>query len=90
MNHNQSQNHQAWLNKLRLAARRGNLETELLLNAFIDKQLTSCTESSRFEAFSQLLEQDDQTLFDWLMHPDACPADYQPLVLKIRQTYLTT
>ncbi|MBE0493265.1 MAG: succinate dehydrogenase assembly factor 2 [Thiomicrospira sp.] len=82
-------NHQAWLNPIRIAARRGNLEAELLLNAYIDKVLSQQHNPALIADFKQLLEQDDQTLFDWLMHPDDCPTDFQPLVSHIRQTYLT-
>lgn len=81
-------NHQAWLNPIRLAARRGNLEAELLLNAYIDKVLSQQNNPDQFKNFSLLLEQDDQTLFDWLMQPQACPEEYRALVLDIRQTYL--
>lgn len=80
--------HQAWLNPIRLAARRGNLETELLLNAYIDKVLSQQNKPELINQFTQLLEQDDQTLFDWLMQPDTCPAEFQQLIAKIRQTYL--
>lgn len=81
--------HQAWLNPIRLAARRGNLEAELLLNAYIDKVLSQQYKPELIHEFTQLLEQDDQTLFDWLMHPNACPPRFQSLITHIRQTYLT-
>lgn len=82
-------NHQAWLNPIRLAARRGNLEAELLLNAYIDKVLSQQDKPELISQFTQLLEQDDQTLFDWLMHPDSTPHRFQPLITDIRKTYLT-
>lgn len=81
--------HQAWLNPIRLAARRGNLEAELLLNAYIDKVLIQQDNPALINQFTQLLEQDDQTLFDWLMHPTSCPAEFESLIKDIRQTYLT-
>lgn len=81
--------HQAWLNPIRLAARRGNLEAELLLNAYIDKVLSQQDNPALLTEFTRLLDQDDQTLFDWLMHPTSCPAEFQPLITHIRQTYLT-
>lgn len=81
--------HQAWLNPIRLAARRGNLEAELLLNAYIDKVLTQQDDPALITEFTKLLEQDDQTLFDWLMHPDSCPDNFYSLVTDIRKTYLT-
>ena len=82
-------NHQAWLSPIRLAARRGNLEAELLLDAYIDKVLRQQNNPELISQFSQLLEQDDQTLFDWLMHPDSSPPRFQPLITDIRKTYLT-
>jgi succinate dehydrogenase flavin-adding protein (antitoxin of CptAB toxin-antitoxin module) len=74
--------------KIKINARRGNLEVDLLLEAFIDNQLKYETNPDAWQTFEALLESDDQTLFDWLLQPDTSKAPYHQLILQIRKNYL--
>lgn len=83
------QTHQAWLKRMRLAARRGNQETDLLLNGFLDR-LTTHTAFAHAELFEQLVQQDDQTLFEWLLRPQHAPDGFRELIEQIRKIYLNS
>ena len=82
--------HQAWLNQTRLAARRGNLETELLLLAYIERVIAPHPDPKQHALFSQLLDENDQTLFDWLLHPTQSPPLFHALIQQIRENYLNS
>jgi succinate dehydrogenase flavin-adding protein (antitoxin of CptAB toxin-antitoxin module) len=81
--------HQAWLKRMRLAARRGNQETDLLLNRYID-YLQTLNHYHQTQVFEQLVTQDDQTLFNWLLNPDNAPGHLISLVKEIRKIYLNS
>ncbi len=57
---------QPGLERLRWQCRRGLLELDLLFEAFLDKSYSSLSDADK-EAFNQLLEQQDQTLQEWLL-----------------------
>ena len=70
--------------RLRWKCRRGLLELDLVLNAFLEKQFQtlSITEQKQFEA---LLEESDATL--WAMISDSTheiPAAHGPLLERLR------
>lgn len=67
------------------ACRRGNAETEMLLKPYVS-QLGTAEER---ELFARLLEQEDQTLFEWLMDARQAPNEFKSLVQTIRVHYLT-
>lgn len=73
--------------RLALACRRGNAETEQLLQAFLPKlpELTT----AELKQFEQLLQQEEHTLFLWLMQLKQAPTTLQPLIAKIHSHYLT-
>ena len=86
---------QNWRKKALFLAKRGNLESELLLVAYIEEldETVSEQETTLLEA---LLSENDQNLFCWLMkynpkapHDEVIPpAEYQPLIQTIRANYL--
>jgi len=86
---------QNWRKKALFLAKRGNLESELLLVAHIDRfdETISNEEKAHFEL---LLSENDQNLLCWLMKfnpkaPDETviiPDEYQVLIDQIRANYL--
>lgn len=66
------------------ACRRGNAETEMLLKPYVS-QLSTAEER---ELFARLLEQEDQTLFEWLMNEEQSPDEFKNLIHNIREHYL--
>jgi len=60
-----AESQQACLNRLKFQCKRGNLETELLLIAYIDKLAMQSAE--RKICFENLLNESDQALFNWLL-----------------------
>jgi len=93
-----SESPQAWLNRIRFQCKRGNLETELLLIAYVEKML--CLPSDQKILFENLLNESDQFLFYWLLphtlqntesqHIHSIPQQYQPLIADIRDNYLNS
>lgn len=72
---------------IRLNCRRGNSETELLLQAYIDL-LAENPDPEALRELSTLVAENDQDLFHWLMTPAEAPPPYQAVIERIRQTYL--
>ncbi|MDE0842069.1 MAG: succinate dehydrogenase assembly factor 2 [Porticoccaceae bacterium] len=60
-------------NRLVWAARRGMLELDLLLGPFVDKHFDALGKDDKLR-FEVLLEQEDQTLFEWFLKTQV-PAD---------------
>ncbi|MBO1924026.1 succinate dehydrogenase assembly factor 2 [Thiomicrorhabdus sp. 6S3-12] len=90
------QSFELWKKQMRFAAKRGNLETELLLVNFIN-QLQSYPQEDR-QRLQQLLAQNDQDLFCWLLqtseHPnpacdDSIPVHFRSLIQQIKTVYLS-
>lgn len=96
---------QACLNRLKFQCKRGNLETELLLVAYIEKLADQPAEQIR--CFENLLTESDQDLFYWLLPQSMAtqdlqqkptknkannrvPAQYQNLIADIRDNYLNS
>lgn len=79
----------AELNRLRWQCRRGQLELDLILHAFLDQHYAQLTRVEQI-AFQRLLRESDQTLREWLM-PESNQAEPQDtelrdLVRKLRAT----
>ncbi len=72
------------LSRLRWQCRRGMLELDLLLNAFIDRSWTDLDAPGR-DTFDRLLAVEDKILIDWLLG-EAVPAEtvLHELVAQIR------
>ena len=72
---------------IQLNCRRGNSESELLLQAYIDL-LAEQPDPKALQELSVLVAENDQDLFHWLMTPAKAPQQYQTLIERIRQAYL--
>ncbi|WP_353957008.1 succinate dehydrogenase assembly factor 2 [Thiomicrospira sp. R3] len=77
------------INKLRVKARRGNLESDLLLQAFIDA-LSTQPYSSIWPELDALLDLDDQTLLNCLLQPETAEPDHINIIQLIRKNYLNS
>lgn len=95
------QNQQACLNRLKFQCKRGNLETELLLVAYLERVIEPSFHqpSELIKQFEALLNESDQSLFNWLLpHSVATenqsdsmvPAQYRTLITDIRDNYLNS
>ena len=82
--------YQAWLKQMQWQARRGNLETDVLLQAFIQQLAQQTEEPLLIPQLSGLLAQEDDVLLAWLMQPECAPIDYQALIRRIRKNYLNS
>lgn len=60
------------LRRLRWACRRGMLELDLLFERYVNTEYLTAPESEQ-ETFKNLLSEQDQTLFDWLVKREPCP-----------------
>ncbi len=84
-----------WRKKSLFLAKRGNLESELLLAKYLDS-LKESIAIEKAELFRELLSENDQNLFRWLMTFDPkmphktvkSPEKYLPLIQEIRENYL--
>ena len=98
------QNQQACLNRITFQCKRGNLETELLLIAYVEKCIKPIFDqqplpSEKIALFEALLNESDQALFNWLLPHSletenqansAIPAQYRTLISDIRNNYLNS
>lgn len=89
-----------WRKKALMLSKRGNIETELLLVNYVEN-LQNPTAQKRIllEAF---LNENDQDLFNWLVHPRAerksnlpdlqqsQPSKYKALINEIQDYYLNS
>ncbi|MCF6253133.1 MAG: succinate dehydrogenase assembly factor 2 [Thiomicrorhabdus sp.] len=83
-----------WRRKSLFLAKRGNLESELLLAKFLEDLNEISTEKAQL--FREFLSENDQNLFRWLMtfdpktpHEAVRPPDkYLALIQEIRENYL--
>lgn len=93
----QTPNAKIRLKRLRLSARRGNLETELLLHSYLERLSDQLSLDDQYhqklDLLEQLLNHNDQTLFYWLLQPSqrsdavAPPAKkFCALIKEIRQS----
>ncbi len=72
-------------NRLRWAVRRGMLELDLVLSPFLEHHYDALPPENR-ELFRQLLEEQDQDLFNWFIHRQQPPtAELQKIVSLIRR-----
>lgn len=71
------------LNRLRWRCRRGMLELDALLLAFLEVGYALLDEPDRL-AFSRLLDREDIELYDWLTGQQAPPVELQALVDRMR------
>lgn len=98
MSLSQSQTEQ--LKRLKFACRRGLAETEVILMAYwqhlVNQSTNDLTSGSTNEVqfrqacqlFEQLLAENDQQLFEWLLSPQQAPDEYAALIQHMRTDYL--
>ena len=71
--------------KLTWQCRRGMLELDVLFQRVLEKQYATFSAEEK-RLFSQLLTQDDPTLYDWLIADVPCTdTTLQPIVQLIKQ-----
>lgn len=59
------------------------LELDFIFQRFLDKQYSQLSEHDK-QLFSQLLKEEDPTLFDWLIADIPCPKkELQTIVKKV-------
>ncbi|BBP46042.1 hypothetical protein THMIRHAS_14150 [Thiosulfatimonas sediminis] len=84
-----------WRKRTLFACKRGNIETELLLLAFI-QQLNPITNDQQ-RLIDAFLNENEQDLFHWLIKPiksprlahhSQAPQNYHGLISEIQQVYL--
>lgn len=73
----------AALNQLRWRCRRGMLELDALLQAFLDADYP-CLDPTQRQAFSRLLDREDVEILTWLAGREAPPAELESVVERIR------
>ena len=75
---------QRLLKKLRWRCRRGTQELDALLGSYLNTHGSSWSEAQT-SLFSQLLDREDDQLWDWLSGQVACPEkSFQALIDDIR------
>jgi antitoxin CptB len=79
-----------WHKQLKMACRRGNAESELLLNAYLEHLIQQQASYHDLQPFESLLETNDPSLLTWLMQPESAPKHFQPLIQKIKTAYLNS
>jgi antitoxin CptB len=67
------------IDRIRWAARRGMLELDLVLSAYIDHRYFKADEKEQAE-FHQLLECEDQDLFGWFIQSKEVPKEHRSIV----------
>ncbi len=74
------------LRRLAWQCRRGMLELDELLGAFLEQEYPALDEELK-AAFRQFLQEGDTDLFTWLFEaPGQAPERYAPLVARIRES----
>jgi antitoxin CptB len=71
------------LERIRWQCRRGMLELDLVLNRFVERDLTGLA-PAELETFRQLLDEPDPQLLAWVMEQETAPAPYAALVQRLR------
>ena len=72
------------LNRLRWRCRRGMLELDAWLGGFLDAGLQGLDQGEQ-AVFGRLLEQEDMDLYAWLSGQTPAPAEFRPVIEKIRK-----
>lgn len=72
------------LKKLKFRAwHRGFREADLILGPFADLHVQNLT-PGELALFERLLEENDHDIYGWVAGRDAPPAEYQPLIARLR------
>ena len=71
------------LDRIRWQCRRGMLELDLVLNRFVEQDLSKFT-SLELQVFGQLLDEPDIRLLEWVMGQVEPPVRYETLIEHMR------
>ena len=71
------------LKSIKWRSRRGMLELDLMLQPFIEKSFDTL-DSEQSILYWELLEEEDQSLWRWLLEIEPCPDKYKSLISIIR------
>jgi len=72
------------LDRIRWQCRRGMLELDLVLNRFVEQDLSKLT-PAELQVFGQLLDEPDTRLLAWVMGQVEPPAQYETLIECMRK-----
>ena len=72
------------ISKLRWHCRRGMREMDLLLGGYLETRYCQAP-TERQQAFSNLLDELDQDILNWVMQRQPCPPQYADLIEELRQ-----
>ncbi len=62
--------------------RRGMKEMDIILGKFIDHSIDSLTDNE-IESYENLLNNDDQTIFSWILNKEQIPEEFNDIIKKI-------
>jgi antitoxin CptB len=62
----------------------GCKETDFLIGEFVKAKLENLTKAE-VQGFSQLLEEDDLQIYDWILGKDVVPEGYAAMVAEIQK-----
>lgn len=71
-------------NRLRWRCRRGMLELDAWLGGFLEAAYPGLDRAEQ-AAFGRLIEQEDMDLYAWLSGQATAPAEFRPVIEKIRK-----
>jgi len=74
----------AEIDRIRWQCRRGMLELDLLLNRFLEQELTGL-DPGQVKVFKELLNEPDPMLLAWVMEQEEVPGRYDFLIRRLRQ-----
>lgn len=61
---------------------RGTKEGDLLLSSFAKIKLADCSKDEQI-TYEKLLEINDYSIHEWLLHPRNAPLEFRDIILKI-------
>jgi len=74
------------LAKVRMACRRGMLELDVMLQHFCENIFLSLSPTKQ-DLFAELLQSEDQDLYNWLLGMQAATPKFQDMILVIRHMH---
>ena len=70
--------------------RRGMKEMDIILGKFIDQEIQTM-DNNEIATYENLLNNDDQTIFSWLLNKEKTPKEFNDIIKKISKfTFLKT
>ena len=64
--------------------RRGMKEMDIILGKFIDQEIQTM-DDNEITAYENLLNNDDQTIFSWILNKEKIPEEFIDIIKKISQ-----